>query len=87
MVKNTHLVRIRPATSYVAATFHPTIGQRAHQSLSNTATPKLGMIPQGIRVKAGLHIAKVHKSSNPTDRKSTRLNSSHFVPSRMPSSA
>ena len=32
------------ATSYVAATFHPTIGQYAHQYLSNTATPKLGMI-------------------------------------------
>ena len=42
-----------PATSYVAATFHPTIGQRAHQSLSNAATPELGMIPQGIRVNAG----------------------------------
>jgi len=38
-----------PATNYVAATFHPTIGQCAHQSLSNTATPELGMIPQGIR--------------------------------------
>ena len=57
--------RTRPATSYVAATFHPTIGQRAHQSLSNTATPELGMIPQGIRVKVGLHIAKVHKSAKP----------------------
>ena len=33
-----------PATIYVAATFHPTIGQCAHQSLSNTATPELGMI-------------------------------------------
>ena len=49
MVKNTYLVRNHPATSYVAATFHPTIGQRAHQYLSNTATPELGMIPQGIR--------------------------------------
>ena len=29
--------------------FHPTIGQSAHQSLNNTATPELGMIPQGIR--------------------------------------
>ena len=55
-----------PATSYVAATFHPTIGQRAHQSLNNIATPKLGMIPQGIRVKADLHIAKVYKSVKPT---------------------
>ena len=48
--------------------FHPTIGQRAHQSLSNTTTPKLGMIPQGIRVNAGLHIAKVHKSAKPTQQ-------------------
>ena len=47
-----------PATSYVAATFHPTIGQRAHQSLSSAATPELGMIPPRIGVNAGLHIAK-----------------------------
>ena len=33
------------ATSYIVVTFHPTIGQCAHQSLSNTATPELGMIP------------------------------------------
>ena len=39
------LVKNSPATSYVAATFHPTIGQHAHQSLSNAATPELGMIP------------------------------------------
>ena len=51
MVKNTHLVRTHPATSYVVETFHPTIGQHAHQSLSNIATPDMGMIPQGIRVK------------------------------------
>ena len=38
-----------PATSYVAAMFHPTIGQCAHQSLSITATLELGMIPQGTR--------------------------------------
>ena len=38
------LRRTCPATSYVAAMFHPTIGQCAHQSLSNTATPELGMI-------------------------------------------
>ena len=49
MVKNTHLVRTCPTTSYVTVTFHPTISQRAHQSLSNTATPELDMIPQGIR--------------------------------------
>ena len=43
------LRRSRSATSYVAATFHPTIGQCAPYSLSNTTTPKLGMIPQGTR--------------------------------------
>ena len=41
------LMKTSPTTSYVAVTFHPTIGQRAHQSLSNAATPELGMIPQG----------------------------------------
>ena len=45
MDKNTHLICTRPTTSYVATTFQPNIGQRAHQSLSNTATPELGMIP------------------------------------------
>ena len=34
-----------PATSYVIAMFHPTIGQCAHQSLSNISTPELFMIP------------------------------------------
>ena len=38
------LKEVCPATSYVAAMFHPTIGQCAHQSLSSTATPELGMI-------------------------------------------
>ena len=33
-----------PSASYVATTFHPTIVQCAHQSLSNTTTPELGMI-------------------------------------------
>ena len=47
-----------PATSYVTATFHPTIGQRAHQSLSNAATPELGMIPPEYGSIAGLYIAK-----------------------------
>ena len=60
------LMKNSPATSYVAAMFHPTIGQHAHQSLSNTVTPKMGMIPPGIRVNAGLHIAKGHKSAKPT---------------------
>ena len=66
MDKNNYLIQNASIASYVAATFHPTIGQRAHQSLSNTATPFLGMIPQGIRVNAGLHISKVHKSAKPT---------------------
>ena len=60
------LKRICPTTSYVTAMFHPTIGQCAHQSLSNTATPEMGMIPQGVRVKAGLHVAKVHKTAMST---------------------
>ena len=48
-----------PATSYVAATFHPTIGQCAHQSLSNTATLELGMISTRSKgTLAGSHIAK-----------------------------
>ena len=68
MDKNTYLIENLSATSYAAETFHPTIGQRAHQSLNNTATLELGMIPQGIRVKADLHIAKVHKSANPHSR-------------------
>ena len=67
MVKNTHLVTTHPATSYVAATFHPTIGQRAHQYLSNAATPELGMILQGIRELAGLHIARgIQNTAKPT---------------------
>ena len=48
-----------PATNYVAATFHPTIGQCAHQSLSTTATLELGMIPTRNKgTLAGSHIAK-----------------------------
>ena len=47
-----------PATSYVAATFYPTIGQCAHQSLSITATLEFGMIPQGTREITGSHIAQ-----------------------------
>ena len=53
------LVEAFLATNYVAAMFHTTIGQCAHQSLSNTMTPNLGMIPQGVMVTlAGSHIAK-----------------------------
>ena len=55
-----------PTTSYVAATFHPTIGQLAHQSLSNAATPELGMIPPRIRVNVGLHIARGHTQQTNT---------------------
>ena len=58
------LMKNSPATSYVAATFHPTIGQCAHQYLSNAANPELGMIPLRIRVNAGLHIARGHKLAN-----------------------
>ena len=50
--------RNHPATSYVAAMFHPTIGQCAHQSLSITAIPEMGMIPQGTRDITGSHIAQ-----------------------------
>ena len=61
--KNTYLgSETHPATSYVAATFHPTIGQCAHQSLSSTDTPKLGMIPT--RNKGTL--ADSHKSKDTT---------------------
>ena len=35
----------------------------------------------------GVNKVKKHQSPNPKDRKSTRLNSSHAIPSRMPSSA
>ena len=48
-----------PATSYVTATFHPTIGQCAHQSLNDTATPELGMVPTRNKgTLAGSHITK-----------------------------
>ena len=46
-IKHTRILILKKsclATSYVTATFHPTIGERAHQSLNTTATPKLGMI-------------------------------------------
>ena len=53
-----------PTTSYVAATFHPTIGHCAHQSLSNNATLELGMIPHGIRgTLAGSQVAKDTQNS------------------------
>ena len=56
------------ATSYVAAMFHPTIGQRAHQSLNNAATLELGMILQGTRELAGLHIAKDTQNTQPSQQ-------------------
>ena len=62
------LMKNSPATSYVAATFHPTIGLRAHQFLSNAATPEPGMILQGIRELAGLHIARIHKNTQPSQQ-------------------
>ena len=47
------------ATSYVTATFHPTIGQCAHQSLNRTTTPEMGMIPTRNKgTLADSHIAK-----------------------------
>ena len=49
----------RLTTSYVAAVFHPAIGQCAHQYISNTATPELGMIPTRNKgTIVGSHIAK-----------------------------
>ena len=53
------LEEARPITNYVATTFHPTIGQCAHQSLSTTPTPELGMIPTRNKgTLANSHIAK-----------------------------
>ena len=47
------------ATSYVTTMFHQTIGPCAHQSLRNTATPKLGMITTRNKgTLADSHIAK-----------------------------
>ena len=64
----------------MATTFHPTIGQRAHQSLINTATLELGMIPPRIGVNAGLHIARGHTQQTNTagfNRPSTDWPSQH----------
>ena len=56
-----------PTTSYVAAMLHPTIGQCAHQSLSNIATPKMGMIPTRIKgTLADSHIAKDTTRTHPS---------------------
>ena len=57
-----------PTTSYVVATFHPTIGQCAHQSLSSTTTPELGMIPTRNKEHQQAHTQpKIQQnSSNPT---------------------
>ena len=60
------LVKNSSATSYVTATFHPTIGQRAHQSLSNAATPELGMIPPRIRFICRLTHSQGTQSANQT---------------------
>ena len=59
IVKNNHLIITCPATNYVAATFHPTIGQCAHQYLSNASTPNMGMIPTWNKgTTSSSHIAK-----------------------------
>ena len=62
------LNRIRPATSYVTATFHPTIGQCTHQSLSNIATLELEMISSRNKgIVEDSYINKVQQnSSKPT---------------------
>ena len=52
-----------PATSYVVATFHPTIDQCAPYSLNNTATPEMGMILQGIRNKQAYTQPRIQKHS------------------------
>ena len=57
-----------PTTSYAAATFHPTIGQCAPQSLSNTATPELGMIPQGKRKLSRLTHSQGYPKIQPNQR-------------------
>jgi len=58
-----------PATSYVAATFHPTIGQCAHQSLNDTATPELGMVSTRNKgTLADSHIAKDTTKSQPSQQ-------------------
>ena len=45
------------------------------------------MTPVAILPAAGLFLAFGNKLQFTLDRKSTRLNSSHIIPSRMPSSA
>ena len=52
------------ATSYVTATFHSTIGQCAHQSLSTTDTLELGMIPQGTKEQQGHTHSQIHIKPN-----------------------
>ena len=55
-----------PTTSYVAATFHPTIGHYAHQYLSITTTPDLSMIPTRNKGKTYLHKTRpyIHNQAN-----------------------
>ena len=55
------------ATNYVATTFHPTIGQWAHQSLSGTATPEMGMIPtRNMETLEDSHITKDTTKTQPS---------------------
>ena len=55
-----------PETSYVAATFHPTIGQCAHQYLSSTATSSWELFPQGIRNSRRLTHSKGYHKIQPS---------------------
>ena len=54
-----------PATSYIATTFHPTIGQCAHKSLSTPATPEMGMISTRNWGTTSSHITK-HIKTQPS---------------------
>ena len=56
-----------PTTSYFTTMFHPTIGQCAHQSLNDTTTPKLGMVPTRNKgTLADSHIAKDTTKTQPS---------------------
>ena len=57
------------ATHYVASTFHPTIGECAHQSLRNIATPELGMISS--RNKGTLADSYISKGATKLDQANT----------------
>ena len=52
--------------SNVAATFHPTIGQCAHQSLSNTTTLELGVIPPRNKELSSLTHSQEYNQTQPS---------------------